>query len=166
MSIVINSSNLKDILSLICTATIYHLHRNPSKSYTWKDTWTEWKEKGVFDCNTVRALATILYGSFNRNEHDIGYIIDTFWNNLTELDQYFSFDATNDYGEQIIIFRKLILNNDEYDITNVYHQNDLQKYVKDVTREVDEYLATSEEVEPWFDTWFNYEKSSVENELS
>ena len=93
---------------------------------------------------------------FNRNEHDIGYILDTIRNNVTTIEQYFSFGNKNNFGEKIITFCSHIINNNEFNMTNIYTYNNVQQFVTNTLNELDKYIKEQDVIPTWIMTWYDW----------
>ena len=88
----LNASNLRDILRYIHTAVVFYLQSKPTETFSWYDKWVQWDASDLAQCNTIRAVATIIYGTYDRKQHDCSHVLETIRDKIPILDDYFDFN--------------------------------------------------------------------------
>ena len=161
-SIILNPSNLKDILRYIHTAVIFHLQSHPDETFTWYDTWIKWNASNLCKCNTTRAVATILYNGYDRKQHNLAFILQTVRNAIPILDEYLGIEDSDDFGgdkmmtPRVVQFQKLM-----FDFQCIHILDYTKNIVHLFANTIDDHLQSLDQLPEWTATWYNWKGQKI-----
>ena len=166
-SFLITNGTTSKLLHCIDSAISKHrkLYKIIEEDNLWIQQWEIWRQqKNIHRCQTLRSVATILYGNYDRKTHDVQFIIDTLRTEIPILDEYYQFTTIGDFGDIRISPNEIKLHNyDDVTIHDVYVFYEAQRLMVLITNVVDAWISKhSEETPPWLNTWKQYKEDGIE----
>ena len=140
----------------------YQLFTISTKENPLTQTWDKWVNKKLLTSKTVRGIATIIYGSYDRKVHNVKSIIDTLSMTIPFLGDYYEFKEKEDYGDIIAVLKTLtFFELQEVTINEIYTSSEIPKIVNMINEEISEMRAEYENEPAWLKTWIAYTEKGI-----
>lgn len=89
--------------------------------------------------------------------------MDTIQTELPFLDDYYSFQSKNEYGDIIMVPQPIQVESVQVEHDQVFTSGEINELIENIVTDTDEYIQSTSITPPWIEKWIEYKEKGITN---